>query len=106
MGKSKLPGHHDPEKRDYKGEYERYHGKPEQKKRRAQRNTARRKKGLKVGDSREVHHKNGNTEDNSSGNLQVTSRKHNRSLSAKENLTKPKSLKEMRKRAAKRALSK
>ena len=84
MGKSKLPGHHDPEKRDYKGEYERYHGKPEQKKRRAQRNT----------------------EDNSSGNLQVTSRKHNRSLSAKENLTKPKSLKEMRKRAAKRALSK
>lgn len=106
MSKKKLPGHHDPAKRDYKGEYERYHGKPEQIKRRSERNQARRKKGLKKGDPREVHHKNGDTSDQSSDNLLVTSRKRNRSLSAKENLAKPKTLREMRERAARKALSK
>lgn len=47
-------------KRDYKKEYREYHGKPEQKKRRAQRNAARSdatKKGkVKKGDGKEVHH--------------------------------------------------
>lgn len=49
-------------KRDYKKEYREYHGKPEQKKRRAQRNAARadaKKKGkVKKGDGKEVHHVN------------------------------------------------
>jgi hypothetical protein len=49
-------------KRDYKKEYREYHGKPEQKKRRAQRNAARAKakKEGKVhkGDGKEVHHVN------------------------------------------------
>jgi hypothetical protein len=43
-------------KRDYKKEYRDYHGTPEQKKRRAQRNAARRKLGLKKGDPREAGH--------------------------------------------------
>lgn len=42
--------------RDYKKEYEEYHGTPEQKKRRAQRNAARRKLGLSKGDPREAGH--------------------------------------------------
>ncbi len=42
--------------RDYKKEYEEYHGTPEQKKRRAQRNAARKKLGLKKGDPREAGH--------------------------------------------------
>ncbi|MGD9682622.1 MAG: HNH endonuclease [Candidatus Obscuribacterales bacterium] len=46
--------------RDYRKEYDEYHGKPEQKKRRAQRNAARAKaakRGLvKKGDDKEVDH--------------------------------------------------
>lgn len=38
-------------------EYDAYQGTEEQKKRRAQRNAARKKLGLKVGDSREAGHK-------------------------------------------------
>lgn len=44
-------------KRDYKREYELFHGKPENIKKRSNRNKARRKKKLKVGDGKEVHHK-------------------------------------------------
>jgi len=65
------------EARDYKREYRLYHGKPAQKKQRADRNKARRKLGLKDGDSREVQHKKplsqGGT--NSKANLAVTSDK-------------------------------
>lgn len=47
-------------KRDYKKEYREYHGKPDQKRRRAQRNSARadaEKKGkVRKGDGKEVHH--------------------------------------------------
>jgi hypothetical protein len=43
--------------RDYKREYETYHGTEEQKKARAQRNAARTKLGLAVGDPREADHK-------------------------------------------------
>jgi len=71
-------------KRDYKREYALYHGKPEQIKRRAGRNAARRaamKAGLvKKGDGKDVHHKNGNTLDNSRSNLMVTSRSKNRAM--------------------------
>lgn len=44
--------------RDYKKEYKDYHGKPEQKKRRAQRNKARSDLGLKKGDPRHASHTN------------------------------------------------
>lgn len=43
--------------RDYKREYALFHGKPEHVKERSERNKARRKKGLKKGDPREVNHK-------------------------------------------------
>jgi hypothetical protein len=44
-------------KRNYKREYALFHGKPENIKKRSNRNKARRKKKLKVGDGKEVHHK-------------------------------------------------
>ena len=70
--------------RDYKREYELFHGRPEEIKRRAGRNAARRKavkagKAAK-GDGKDVHHKNGNTLDNSSRNVSVISRKKNRAM--------------------------
>ena len=43
-------------KRDYKKEYRDYHSTDAQKKRRAQRNAARKKLGLKKGDPREASH--------------------------------------------------
>ena len=69
--------------RDYKKEYKTYHSKPEQKKRRAGRNRARRimtmLKRVKKGDGKDVHHKDGNPENNSAKNLRVESKKTNRS---------------------------
>lgn len=63
--------------RDYKREYRLYHGKPEQRKNRSDRNKARRKLGLKKGDGKEVQHKKpmsqGGT--NNDQNLEVTSDK-------------------------------
>ena len=66
--------------RDYKEEYAEYHSKPEQRANRSNRNKARRKLGLKVGDPREADHikpidKGGS---NSKGNLRAVSRKINR----------------------------
>lgn len=70
--------------RDYKREYEIYHGTPEQKKRRAGRNAARRKAEaagkVSKGDGKDIHHKNGNTKDNSSKNVSVMSRSKNRAM--------------------------
>jgi hypothetical protein len=47
-------------KRNYRKEYDEYHAKPEQKKRRAERNNARRKAAkagkVRKGDNKEVHH--------------------------------------------------
>jgi len=69
--------------RDYKKEYAEYHAKPEQKKRRAQRNAARRKAEadgkVKKGDDKEVDHLGSNRRgplDN--GRVKVVSRKKNR----------------------------
>lgn len=70
--------------RNYREEYDKYHAKPEQKKKRAMRNTARsemEKKGrVTKGDGKEVDHKKplraGGS--NSLSNLQVTSRSKNR----------------------------
>jgi hypothetical protein len=69
--------------RDYKREYEEYHSKPEQKKRRAGRNRARRimtmLKRVKKGDGKDVDHKDGNPNNNSRSNLRVESKTKNRS---------------------------
>lgn len=70
--------------RDYKREYEIYHGKPEQIKRRAQRNKSRRafaRAGLvHKGDGKDVHHKDNNTFNQGKGNLQVMDKHKNRSI--------------------------
>tara|TARA_R100000808_G_scaffold18387_1_gene40294 strand:+ start:1352 stop:1654 length:303 start_codon:yes stop_codon:yes gene_type:complete len=99
MAKKTLPGHRG-DNRDYKGEYERYHGKPEQIAKRQSRNKAHAKKDPPSG--KHVHHKNGNPLDNSDDNLEV--------VSAEENLekgdTSPERLKKLRKRAASRAIRK
>lgn len=62
-----------------------YNAKPEQKKRRAQRNAARRKMEaagkVSKGDGRDVAHKNNNTANNNMKNLAVQSKRANRSFS-------------------------
>ena len=69
--------------RNYKEEYKDFHSKPDQKKRRAGRNAARRKMTaagkVKKGDGKDVHHKDGNTLNNKKKNLRVESRSKNRS---------------------------
>lgn len=61
-----------------------YNSKPEQKKRRAARNAARRKMikagKARKGDGRDVDHKDGNPRNNSSSNLRMRSKSKNRSL--------------------------
>jgi 5-methylcytosine-specific restriction endonuclease McrA len=72
--------------RDYKQEYRDYHGRPEQIKERAQRNAARAEMGLKVGDPREVDHKNpiSNGGSNRRDNLRAVSQATNRHKGAKK----------------------
>lgn len=69
-------------KRNYTREYQTYHASPEQKKKRAARNKARRqamKEGkVRKGDGKDVHHKNHNPRDNSKKNLSVKSASANR----------------------------
>lgn len=76
--------------RDYKKEYREYHGKQEQKKRRAQRNAARRNAEragtVSKGDGKEVDHLGKNRRgplDNS--RVRVTSRRANRKRQPKRN---------------------
>lgn len=70
--------------RNYAAEYADYHSKPEQKKRRAGRNAARRlmvKKGLaRKGDGKDVHHRDNNTLNNTANNLSIMSRNKNRGM--------------------------
>ena len=68
------------EPRNYRKEYEEYHGKPEQKRNRNNRNKARRILGLKNGDPREVDHKKPLSKGGSNNrpNLRATSRTVNR----------------------------
>jgi len=70
--------------RDYEKEYKNYHSRPEQIKKRASRNAARRaavKSGkVKKGDNLDVHHRNGNPLDNSKSNLQAVHKSKNRSF--------------------------
>lgn len=67
--------------RNYKKEYREYHGKPDQKRKRAARGRARTALGLQVGDPREVDHKiplyKGGS--NRRNNLRAVSFKANRS---------------------------
>ena len=67
------------EERDYKKEYANYHSRPEQIKRRAKRNEARRtlknRKGIK---GKDVHHKDNNPMNNDKSNLSIVSQKYNR----------------------------
>lgn len=71
-----------PKPRNYKEEYARYHGKPEQKKRRAMRNKARRmmeREGqVSKGDGKDVHHVDRNPMNTSKKNLRVQSKRTNR----------------------------
>ena len=70
--------------RNYKKEYSNYQGTAQQKKNRASRNAARntlKKAGVvKKGDGKDVNHRNGNPKDNSRKNLQVTTKRANRSF--------------------------
>lgn len=74
--------------RDYKKEYEDYHGTEEQKKRRAQRNAARRKAQkegrVKKGDGKEVDHLGMNRKGKlNNSKTKVVSKKTNRSRQPK-----------------------
>lgn len=70
--------------RNYRNEYDKYQGTAQQKKNRAGRNAARRtltKAGVvKKGDGKDINHRNGNPRDNSRKNLQVTTKRANRSF--------------------------
>lgn len=75
-------------KRDYKKEYRDFHGKPEEKKRRAGRNAARAKMvdsgSARKGDGKDVHHVDHNTANNSRSNLRVISKSANRSKNTRQ----------------------
>jgi hypothetical protein len=67
--------------RNYRKEYDDFHGKPEQIKRRSNRNKARRKMQSKYGfldRLSEVDHVDGDPTNNSMSNLRVTTRSKNR----------------------------
>jgi hypothetical protein len=70
--------------RNFRAEYDSYHKKPEQKKRRASRNTARNRMEaagkVRKGDGKDVDHKNNNPRDNRMSNLSVKSKSKNRSF--------------------------
>ena len=67
------------EERDYKKEYENYHSKPDQIKRRAKRNEARRSlKDRKDIKGKDVHHKDNNPMNNDKSNLSIVSQNYNR----------------------------
>ena len=72
------------EKRNYRKEYDNYHSKPEQRANRSKRVLARRKvmkKGkVKKGDGKDVHHEDGNPQNNSEDNLKVLPKSKNRSM--------------------------
>ena len=68
-------------KRNYRKEYDNYHGRPEQIKRRDSRNAARnlmKKRGVNV-TGKDVTHRNGNPKDNKKKNLGVAKKSTNRS---------------------------
>jgi len=72
------------EGRNYRKEYDNYHSKPKQRANRSKRVLARRKmedKGkVSKGDGKDVHHKDGNPQNNGDGNLTVMNKSKNRSM--------------------------
>lgn len=72
-------------KRNYRKEYDEFHGSPKQRRLRSMRNKARRKVGLKKGDPREVDHKKPLSKGGGNGkkNLRAVSRSANRRKGAK-----------------------
>lgn len=72
-------------KRNYRKEYDDFHGSPKQRRLRSMRNKARRKVGLKKGDPREVDHKKPLSKGGGNGrkNLRAVSRSANRRKGAK-----------------------
>ena len=70
--------------RNWKKEYDNYHSKPAAKKQRARNNAARRKMiaagKARVGDGKDVAHKDNNTRHNSLSNLSLQSKSKNRSF--------------------------
>ena len=72
-------------KRNYRKEYDEYHGTAKQRKNRSMRNKARRKLKLKKGDRREVDHKKPLSKGGTNGrrNLRAVSRKVNRKKGSK-----------------------
>ena len=68
--------------RNYKHEYDTYHGTSEQRKRRSGRNKARslliKKGAVKKGDGKDVDHKDRNPTNNSPSNLSIQSKTNNR----------------------------
>tara|TARA_R110002096_G_scaffold334009_1_gene527863 strand:+ start:78 stop:317 length:240 start_codon:yes stop_codon:yes gene_type:complete len=74
--------------RNYRKEYDDYHGTPAQKKRRAGRNKARRtlmsQGRVSKGDGKDVHHKDHNPRNNSSKNITAISSSKNKSMQSKK----------------------
>jgi hypothetical protein len=68
--------------RNYRKEYDNYHSKPEQKKKRSSRNKANRIKGVK---GKDVDHKDGNPMNNSKSNLVAKNKSNNRSFKRNKN---------------------
>jgi len=70
-------------KRNYRDEYDNYHSKAEQRKKRGARVQAARdmKKAGRHKKGMDVHHKDGNPKNNSLSNLKMASKKTNRSVS-------------------------
>ena len=72
------------QERNYRAEYDNYHSKPEQRANRSKRVLARRKmeeKGeVSKGDGNDVHHKDGNPQNNGDSNLKVLPKSKNRSM--------------------------
>ena len=75
-------------KRDYRKEYDDYHGTPKQRKNRSSRVLARRKMIKKVGmgavNGKDVDHKDGNPRNNSDQNLRILAIKKNRASKKKK----------------------
>lgn len=69
--------------RNYRREYDRYQGRPEQRRNRSERNKARRlmikKYGKAALDGHDIDHTDGNPMNNSLQNLKITTKKYNRS---------------------------
>ena len=68
--------------RNYRKEYDNYHSKPDQRKKRSSRNKANRIKGVK---GKDVDHKDGNPMNNSKSNLATKDKSKNRSFKRNKN---------------------